>query len=1098
MTEHGLEYDKIVLCNLAQLSQLDRVKLQKTATGLGATVEAHHVFDRDFVASRLRRDGEWRSRLLGLSADPVTLARKPADLVESPWAHIGFVGRDVEVAQLVAQPGDSILTGLPGVGKSRLLTEVPGILFVDRDAAFGQLADDIRWLGPKVLAIDDAGAADQLLRRLVRLRQLEPDLAQYRIVAVCWPDEVEAVLVNLPGADVVELPLLERSDVDTIIQSMGVERELARAEILDQAEGRPGWAVALADLLVSGDDAASLLNGRALLGEVERYIRRSGPASETVVLLALTAALGGVREDELGELASDLGLTRAEVSLALRQVAHSGLIDVVTSHDWIESRAVRTYFVRPPMLARALVAEQVFKASAAILDLEDVADRWPNRVAALAEAASFSALFEAPGAREVAGRLFVRAIASDDVTPQEKLELCNTYVLLDDAAGAAVLEMISPELDAVYSTDAQSNRQADHLVDLVKRIARRHAGGDAFRILLDAAARDARATNQHSSHPTRALDDLVHEFHPELPLPAKNRSVLAATLDGWLDAEPVDEERWRVFGEQAANLLSFELGSAYTSPGDPHSFQLVRTIVRPEEMTRIYDDIWPSIRKRLESAPPAVVAEVVDAAVDWLRIGAGVGAAFGGSYPEDVMAAAAALGASIVQDLADVVSRQPGLVARLLAATHWIDTAIEIESSDANQAFYVDVERGGDWEASAASLEAGIREVVVGWKGDARSEVIQRLADIDEQLDVAGLKWPNRIRIAFAIISETLGTRSDWIEAALENSMFPDASPLMADAVEAGEILAPEIWQRCWQQPGARWEALRLAFTGEVAAPVAEAALAELGPQDFTMIEHMIIRAELTEQALRELLTKTSQSTRGAVAAAMFTGSRNSDPWTAGALDEEWLSAMPALNFDETGGLNTWHVGELFKAIVESHPDVLLTLVKNRLAGAATGGAYASLPSDAWESLHLLPSAHKTALWLEFGEKEGFGWMLRQYLIGSDVSWLEIMLEEGHFDEKDALGGYSAFGPHLEIEDLARILIPRGTDPKQIAGLAVSGTWSGEASSRYAALTERFEAMAKSEDPPVAAVGIAGQEIYSTLRDTALTDERRKRIRGEI
>ena len=44
----------------------------------------------------------------------------------------------------------------------------------------------------------------------------------------------------LPGAEIVRPDLLDRSDVDQIVRSMGIEGSLARAEILDQH--RINWA----------------------------------------------------------------------------------------------------------------------------------------------------------------------------------------------------------------------------------------------------------------------------------------------------------------------------------------------------------------------------------------------------------------------------------------------------------------------------------------------------------------------------------------------------------------------------------------------------------------------------------------------------------------------------------------------------------------------------------------------------------------------------------------------------------------------------------------------------------------------------------------
>jgi hypothetical protein len=134
MKEHGISFDRIVLANPAQLPQLDRNSLADSARRRGATVDA--VYDRGFFASRLRRDGHWRSRLLGLSADPITLSRLPPDLAESPWAQLPLVGRDDKLQEIAATEGDLVVSGSPGVGKTRLLASIDGVYFVDRDAEF--------------------------------------------------------------------------------------------------------------------------------------------------------------------------------------------------------------------------------------------------------------------------------------------------------------------------------------------------------------------------------------------------------------------------------------------------------------------------------------------------------------------------------------------------------------------------------------------------------------------------------------------------------------------------------------------------------------------------------------------------------------------------------------------------------------------------------------------------------------------------------------------------------------------------------------------------------------------------------------------------
>jgi len=150
---------------------------------------------------------------------------------------------------------------------------------------------------------------------------------------------------------------------------MGIAGRLARREILDQAEGRPAWAVVLADLLLRKKDPQSLISGKALLGEAGRYLRRAGLIPSAIDVLAVVSALGWVSEPELGKLGTELQLPRTDVAAVLGAAARSGLIDVRPGYPV----GLRTYAVRPPMLADALVAERAFTVPVPAIDLHGLA-----------------------------------------------------------------------------------------------------------------------------------------------------------------------------------------------------------------------------------------------------------------------------------------------------------------------------------------------------------------------------------------------------------------------------------------------------------------------------------------------------------------------------------------------------------------------------------------------------------------------------------------------------------------------------------------------------------------------------------------------------
>jgi hypothetical protein len=261
----------------------------------------------------------------------------------------------------------------------------------------------------------------------------------------------------------------------------------------------------------------------------------------------------------------------------------------------------------------------------------------------------------------------------------------------------------------------------------------------------------------------------------------------------------------------------------------------------------------------------------------------------------------------------------------------------------------------------------------------------------------------------------------------------------------------------------------------------------------------LAFQAELSEARKRELLTQAPEPARAAMAAALFyRGKADGESWTPGAVEKEWLDAIVFLDPTRTHGFSDYEAGELSEYLAARYPEALTLWVRSRLIGAGDDGFYRALPRSVWERLHLLSYEAKDELWRSFAKTPISRWLLGQKLVGDDVEWLRHAIEEDLLAPEDALSTYNALGIHMSIEELARLLVPRGIEPREIAYLAQSGTWSGELSSRYATLVEQFEEMAASDDETVAIVGRAGVELFSAARDDALEEERRKRVRGEL
>ncbi|MDQ6944749.1 MAG: hypothetical protein M3256_00450 [Actinomycetota bacterium] len=192
-----------------------------------------------------------------------------------------------------------------------------------------------------------------------------------------------------------------------------------------------------------------------------------------------------------------------------------------------------------------------------------------------------------------------------------------------------------------------------------------------------------------------------------------------------------------------------------------------------------------------------------------------------------------------------------------------------------------------------------------------------------------------------------------------------------------------------------------------------------------------------------------------------------------------------------------YEIAELFTYLARQYPDTLAELVERSLAEVEDAERFRVLPHDCWDTLYRLPAVQKVRLWRRFRDQPVANWLLRDHLVGADIEWLEEMLDGGEISVSEALGAFRGMGPEPPIDALAKLLVPRGVEPEQVAGLRFAGTWMGEESDRYRSIAASFEEMLKDEDPSVRAVAEAGVRMFSAARDEAAARERQERIRRE-
>jgi hypothetical protein len=337
-----------------------QTKIRDIGRELGVVIV--NIHDATWFAGALYRNTRWRRDLLGLTGDPPSLSVFP--LGARPWSEIPLTGRAEILERIRSHTGDLVVVGVPGSGKTFLYQKLAlegGCLFVtstDRT----QIANDLRDLKPHRVVIDDAHVAIADVRQLVQLR-LELG-ADFSIHANCWPAQETAVAeaLGLGTSSVLPLHLLGRDVMAELVKACGVYGpEQLITFLLNQAEGKPGLAVALAEAckrgemirVWSGEALASMLLSGSGLAQAHR---------ERAVLASF--ALGGDWGVSMQRVASVLGLPAVEIRSIVTKLGAGGIVGPV---------GMDALAVYPEML-RAPLVKEVFFGGVAPLQPDGIID----------------------------------------------------------------------------------------------------------------------------------------------------------------------------------------------------------------------------------------------------------------------------------------------------------------------------------------------------------------------------------------------------------------------------------------------------------------------------------------------------------------------------------------------------------------------------------------------------------------------------------------------------------------------------------------------------------------------------------------------------
>ena len=354
--DKGRPRRKCIVVTSESLTARQRKNLYKRARELSFTLV--QVYAQNEIAAYLRDNARWRNYLLGLSGYPSALSKKPPTNRE--FVDRDLVGRDEAMDWLRNTPGDRLLVGESGAGKTSLLyqlskDEEQAAWFV-RTRNELEIANAIRAIDPKLVMLDGAFSDQDFIEQMMRLRNDEEIKGDFSFIVTCWNgdrEKIGSILIDQAG-NTHELRRLIQDDMVKVINGAGIKDNIwLMNEIVRQAAGLPGLAVTLADLALRGG-VGKIQTAGALSNIVLQFYE--SVIEQPVRGMLAAFALGGNAGMNTDTVSKILDFSPVNLYESLRGLASGGVIAEVSNRpDRIK--------VRPEALRHALIRDVFYSGA---------------------------------------------------------------------------------------------------------------------------------------------------------------------------------------------------------------------------------------------------------------------------------------------------------------------------------------------------------------------------------------------------------------------------------------------------------------------------------------------------------------------------------------------------------------------------------------------------------------------------------------------------------------------------------------------------------------------------------------------------------------
>jgi len=1089
MRKHGLAIERVMAANLAEFTRRRRNGLSDIAREFGC--ELVQVFDRAYFANQFRAHPDWRQKILGIAGGAFSLSRDP----RGSWPvdrHLPTVGRDQLFANLTNREEDLVLHGVPGSGKSHVAALLPDALFLEDQPSAERLLDDLIAAHPAIVIVDDAGGRSDELDRLVYTRRAEN--LSYRVVATCWPHQVDDVTDHLPIAQPFEVELLTREEMGTLLRSRGITRLAVIAQILELAQGRPAWALNLADLLIRDDDWQSVWTGAATRTHVVAHLRRSGAAPEAIELLAAIAMLGQVGEDHARRLGRLLEIPRIDLRRVLESVAVAGLLNVERVRVPLPQGSSATasfedrYAVEPEIVAASIAADSFFAGRAPAVTLNELRTEFKDRTAHLIQTQIHCALVGATEPVFPTTQDLTDALAAADSDPQ-KARLLRSYARLEPNRTRFVIDLLTEQARSSWaSRDSWSTQWATGL--LAECVADSVKGDDSVEPVLQLVELFSELAESGFFH-----REIAAAFVEELrgartgDLPDATRLLRVAETIASIPEKPSGHRSASARLALVLEILQPTFEDNFMSPESVNQFILQSFAWPGKYLTALFEATRPELERIVHQLSEDDIKLALEGLAKWVSLAEANALPFG-EQPTDEQAEAAARVAVEFAGIVKQTIRRPGLRARFNSITRPL--GIHLDEPDVLFAtLTADRDLHEGWREAARQSEQAIDEALAPYLQKAPTEIMRWIAANQDDLQLAKAQSAAPWRIMRKIANEPDATR--WLTAALEAGLSAQCGILIDAAVSQGGLDQATV-TTLLNDSVTRPALLDAVLRHDADKKLAQRIVSQTTAADLAKSDSIFDLRHAPEWKLTLLFTHPDPVFRGTAAALWAAGAAIGPPPGRSVLEAppNWTEAIAYFTLPSV--LEDSYEQEALRAIAREAPDVYADLLARHAQSVTTRNSF-----DEWsESLRELNAEQRQCLWLRVADTRNANELFCALSAGS-VEWARAALESGAARvEPDHLlhAGRCQNGPGISFENIARLFMPLGVEPDGLLWLLTAGTHWGEDHQRYAAILGQCRKLAASSDDDIARLGRRGVEVHEPLLAEAQRRARDAAVRG--